>query len=86
MTYCSFPLRWENYVACMLCEFKVSTEAVGLGIHPHKTKILSNQDKEKAKEMVDNIKIEHWRKETVLDILVKESRSRSKKLKRSKTD
>ena len=81
-----FPLRWENYVACKLCEFKVSIEAVGLGIHPDKTKILSNQDKEKAKEMVDNIKIEYWRKETVLDILVKESRSRSKKLKRSKTD
>ena len=33
----------------MLCEFKISTEAVGLGIHPDKTKILSNQDKVKAK-------------------------------------
>ena len=43
----------------MLCEFKTSTEAVGLGIHPDKTKILSNQDKIKAKEItVDNIKIE----------------------------
>ena len=43
----------------MLCEFKSSTEAVGLGIHPDKTKILSNQDKVKAKEItVDNIKIE----------------------------
>ena len=43
----------------MLCEFKASTEAVGLGIHPEKTKILSNQDKVKAKEItVDNIKIE----------------------------
>ena len=43
----------------MLCEFKISTEAVGLGIHPDKTKILSNQDKVKAKEIeVDNIKIE----------------------------
>ena len=43
----------------MLCEFKTSTEAVGLGIHPDKTRILSNQDKEKAKEItVDNIKIE----------------------------
>ena len=31
----------------MLCEFKASTEAVGLGIHPDKTKILSNQDKKK---------------------------------------
>ena len=31
----------------------------GLGIHPDKTKILSNQDKMKAKEIeVDNIKIE----------------------------
>ena len=40
----------------MLCEFKTSTEAVGLGIHPDKTKILSNQDKIKTKEItVDNI-------------------------------
>ena len=43
----------------MLCEFKISTEAVGLGIHPDKTKILNNQDKVKAKEItVNNIKIE----------------------------
>ena len=43
----------------MLREFKTSTEAVGLGIHPDKTKILCNQDKMKAKEIeVDNIKIE----------------------------
>ena len=47
----------------MLCEFKAGTEAVGLGIHPDKTKILSNQDKMKAKEItVDNIKIEVWAK------------------------
>ena len=43
----------------LLCEFKISTQAVGLGIHPDKTKILSNQDKIKANEItVDNIKIE----------------------------
>ena len=43
----------------MVCEFKASTEAVGLGIHPDKTKILSNQDEVKPKEVtVDNIKIE----------------------------
>ena len=43
----------------MLREFKTSTEAVGLGIHPDKTKILSNQDRVKAKEItVDNINIE----------------------------
>ena len=43
----------------MLCEFKISTEAVGLGIHPDKTKILSNQEKMKTNEIeVDNIKIE----------------------------
>ena len=42
-----------------LCEFKTSTEAVGLGIHPDKTKILSNQDKVKAKKItVNNVKIE----------------------------
>ena len=43
----------------MLCEFKTSTKAIGLGIHPDKAKILSNQDKVKAKEItVNNIKIE----------------------------
>ena len=47
----------------MLCEFKASTEAVGLGIHPDKTKILSNQDKVKVNETtVDNIKIEVLKK------------------------
>ena len=47
----------------MLCDFKASTEKVGLGIHPDKTKILSNQDKVKAKELsVDNIQIEILKK------------------------
>ena len=43
----------------LLCDFKASTEEVGLGIHPDKTKILSNQDNVKEKEIsVDDIKIE----------------------------
>ena len=47
----------------MLCDFKASTEKVGLGIHPDKTKILSNQDKVKEKEItVDNIQIEILKK------------------------
>ena len=42
----------------MLCEFKISTETVGLGTHPDKTQILSNQDKVKAKEItVDKIEV-----------------------------
>ena len=48
----------------MLCDFKISTEGVGLGIHTDKTKILNNQDKVKAKEItVDNIQIEILSKE-----------------------
>ena len=46
----------------MLCDFKKSTEKVGLRIHPEKTKILSNQrslSSDTKKEMqVDNIRIE----------------------------
>ena len=43
----------------MLCEFKRSTEKVGLRIHPEKTKILSNQSSDTRKEIgVDNIKVE----------------------------
>ena len=43
----------------MLCDFKRSTESVGLGIHPDKTNILSNQEKVKEREItIDNIKIE----------------------------
>ena len=42
----------------IVSEFKTCTEAVGLGIHPDKTKILSNQDNVKAKEItIENIKI-----------------------------
>ena len=33
----------------MLCEFKASTKAVGLGIHPDKTKILSNKGQSESK-------------------------------------
>ena len=47
----------------MVCDFKTSTEEVGLGIHPDKTKILSNQDNVKEKEItVDNIQVEILRK------------------------
>ena len=47
----------------MLCDFKASTEAAGLGLHPDKTKILSNQDNVEAKEItVDNIQIEILKK------------------------
>ena len=47
----------------MLCDFKASTEVVGLGIHPDETKIFSNQDNVKEKEItVDNIQIEILRK------------------------
>ena len=43
----------------MLCEFKKSTEKVGLRIHPGKTKILSNQSSNTRREIeVDNIKVE----------------------------
>ena len=43
----------------MLCEFKQSTEKVGLRIHPGKTKILSNQSSNIRKEIeIDDIKVE----------------------------
>ena len=43
----------------MLCEFKKSTEKVGLRIHPGKTKIQSNQRSNTRKELeVDNIRVE----------------------------
>ena len=72
----------------MLCDFKRSTEAVGLGIHPDKTNILSNQAIGKRKEvMIDNIKIEILKKKaTVRVTLDKKSRSRNKKQQKSKTD
>ena len=43
----------------MLCDFKRSTEKVGLKIHPAKTKNLSNQSSNIRKDMAtDNIKVE----------------------------
>ena len=43
----------------MLCDFKRSTEKVGLRIHPGKTKILSNQSSSIRKEIeIEDIKVE----------------------------
>ena len=54
----------------MSCEFKRSTEKVGLEIHPSKTNVLSNQDVKKQKEItVDNIKIEVLQKMRVQNTL-----------------
>ena len=47
----------EEQLHKMLCEFKKSTEQVGLRIHPDKKKILGNQSSDTRKEIeVDNIK------------------------------
>ena len=47
-----------------MCEFKHTTEKVGLKIHQGKTKILSNQSSSRRNEMViDNIKVEILTKE-----------------------
>ena len=72
----------------MLCDFKASTEEVRLGIHPDQTKILSNQDNVKEKEIsVDNIKIEILRKRDSARYLGQKShRSKIRKQRRSKTD
>ena len=60
---------------------------MGLGIHPDKTKILSNQDNVEEKEItVDNIQIEILTKVTVQDILDKRSRSKIRKQRWSRTD
>ena len=54
----------------MSCEFKRGTERVGLEIHPSKTKILSNQEAKKQKEItVHNIKIEVLQKMRVQNTL-----------------
>ena len=43
----------------MLRDFKRSTEKVGLKIHPSRTKIFSDQDVTRQKEVsIDNIKVE----------------------------
>ena len=48
-----------NKLKDMLCDFKKSTEKVGLEILPNKTKILSKQNSRRQREvMIDNIKIE----------------------------
>ena len=48
-----------NQLKDMLCDLKKSTEKVRLEIHPSKTKILSNQNSRRQKEVtIDSIKIE----------------------------
>ena len=65
-TMCSYsPRRWGNCAICCATSRTAlyATEAVGLGIHRGKTKILNNQDNVKAKEItVDNLQIEILKK------------------------
>ena len=43
----------------MMCDFKQSTERLGLKIHPDKTTILTNQSSNRRREMaMNNIKVE----------------------------
>ena len=54
----------KKHLQKMMCEFKHSTEKVGLKIHPGKKKILSNQCSSRRKEMeIDNLKAEILTKE-----------------------
>ena len=47
-----------------MCDFKKSTESVGLKFHPEKTNILSNQGLNKRKEeTIDNIIVEGFASE-----------------------
>ena len=42
-----------------MCDFKQSTESVGLKIHPDNTNMLNNQSTNKGKEVeINNIKVE----------------------------
>ena len=53
------PLQSLDQLQRMLCDFKRSTEKVGLKIHPEKTKVLSNPSSSKKKEVtISDIKVE----------------------------
>ena len=59
LTNMRFAASSKEQLQKMLCEFKRSTEKVGLRIHPRKTKILSNRSSDTRKEIeVDDIKVE----------------------------
>ena len=71
--------------AKMLCDFKRSTEKVGLRIHPRKTKILSNQSSNSRKEIeIDNIKVEILTKKKVQNILARRLYSSNRRRPRSR--
>ena len=49
----------QEQLRSMMCDFKKSTESVGMKNHTDKTKILSNQGSNQRKEAtIDNIKVE----------------------------
>ena len=57
-TYSCSLRRWSSSKK-MMCDFKQSTERVGLKIHPDKTKILSNQSSNRKKEVaINSIRVE----------------------------
>ena len=57
LTNMRFAASSKEQLQKKLCEFKQSTEKVGLRVHPRKTKILSNQSLKIRKEIeIDDIK------------------------------
>ena len=65
----------------MICEFKQSTEKVGLQIYPGKTNTICNQSSNKRREVpIDNIKVETLtKKKKVQNILDKWLHSSNKR-------
>ena len=72
-----------------MCEFKRSTEKVGLWIHPEQTKILSNQSTINSESKKRNLELKtwkskYWQEMKAWNILVRKSRSTTKKRRKSR--
>ena len=85
-TYYSSPLRWRSYAKCSVSSRPAQKLRVW-EFTPTKQKFSATRTKWKLKRLqLTTSKSRSWRKVTVHDYLDKKSRSRNKKLKRSKTD
>ena len=85
-TCCSFPFRWKNYVNFNVNSRPAPKPWVWESTQTRQKYSVTRTRWRQKRSQSTTSKLRSWRKETVHDILDRKSRSRSKKLKRSKTD
>ena len=85
-TYYSSPRHWKNYVKCSVSSRPAQKLWVWVSTRTKRRYSATRTEQRRKKLLLTTSKSKSWQKEIVQDISDRKSRSRNRKLKRSKTD